>query len=191
MGEKRTRTTRRDEAMVGEFDVNQEADDLEDEGELEEYQEDVYYNRTGELLDAKLTMRAENEVMTYMEQLEVGIESTEEECWSKTEKAPVTTKWVRVNKGTSSKALTRARLVARDFKTKGGEPLFAAMPPLEAKKLLFRMAAKEQCVWRRGKGKRRKPTFVDVRMAHLNGKVPDDEFAFVKLPDGKIWRIER
>ena len=83
MGEKRTRTTRRDEAMVGEFDVNQEADDLEDEGELEEYQEDVCYNRTGELLDAKLTMRAENEVMTYMEQLEVGIESTEEECMSK------------------------------------------------------------------------------------------------------------
>ena len=57
MGEKRTRTTRRDEAMVGEFDVNQEADDLEDESELEEYQEDVHDNRTGELLDAKLTMR--------------------------------------------------------------------------------------------------------------------------------------
>ena len=71
---------RRDEAMMGEFEVNQEADDLEDEGELEDYQEDVYDNRTGELLDAKLTMRAENEEMTYMEQLDVGIESTEEEC---------------------------------------------------------------------------------------------------------------
>ena len=103
--------------------------------------------------------------MTYVEQLEVGIESTEEECWAKTGKAPMTTKWVRVNKGTSSKALTRARLVARDFKTKGGESVFAAMPPLEAKKLLCRMAAKEQCVWRRGKGKRRKPTFVDVSIS--------------------------
>ena len=75
-------------------------------------------------------------------------ESTEEECLAKTGKAPVTTKWVRVNKGTSSNPFIRARLVARDF---GGESLFAAMPPLEAKKLLFRMAAKEQCVWRRGK----------------------------------------
>ena len=30
--------------------------------------------------------------------------------------------------------------------------------------------------------------FIDGKKAHLNGKVPDDEFAFVKLPDGKIWR---
>ena len=142
---------RRDEAMVGEFEVNQEADDLEDEGEIQDYQEDVYDNRTGELLDAKLTKRAENEEMTYMEQLEVGIESTEEECLAKTGKAPVTTKWVRVNKGTSSNPFIRAGLVARDFKTKGGESLFVAMPPLEAKKLLFRMAAKEQHVWRRGR----------------------------------------
>ena len=33
--------------------------------------------------------------------------------------------------------------------------------------------------------------FIDVKKAHLNGKVPDDEFAFVKLPDGKIWRLKR
>ena len=32
---------RRDEAMVGEFEVNQDADGLEDEGELQDYQEDV------------------------------------------------------------------------------------------------------------------------------------------------------
>ena len=126
-----------------------------------------------------------------MEQLEVGIESTEGECWAKTGKAPVTTTWVRVNKGTSSNPFFRARLVARDFKTKGGESLFAAMPPLEAKKLLFRMAAKEQRVWRRGRWERRKLMFIDVKKAHLNGKVPDDEFAFVKLPDGKIWRLKR
>ena len=40
----------------------------------------------------------------------------------------------------------RARLVAPDFKTKGDDrgDLFAAMPPLEAKKLLSRMAAKDR-----------------------------------------------
>ena len=59
------------------------------------------------------------------------------------------------------------------------------MPPLEAKKLLFNMAAKEQCVWMRGRWERRKLSFLEVKKAHLNGKVPDDEFAFVKLPDGK------
>ena len=91
-GDKDDSRQRRDEAMVGEFEVNREADDLEDEGELEDYQEDVYDNRTGELLNAKLTMRAEHEEMTHMEQLEVGIESTEEECSAKTGKALVTTK---------------------------------------------------------------------------------------------------
>ena len=160
---------------MGEFEVNQEADYLEDEGEFQDYQEDVYDNRIGERLDAKLTKRAKKEEMTYMEQFEVGIESTEEECWAKTGKAPVTTKWVRVNKGTSSNPFIRARLVARDFKTEGGESLFAAMPLLEAKKLLFRMAAKEQRVWRRGRWERRKLMFIDVKKAHLNGKVPDDE----------------
>ena len=33
--------------------------------------------------------------------------------------------------------------------------------------------------------------FIDVWKAHLNGRVPDDEFAFVKLPDGKTWRLKR
>ena len=33
---------------------------------------------------------------------------------------------------------------------------------------------------------------IDVKKAHLlNGKVPDDEFAFVKLPNGKNRRLER
>ena len=132
---------------MGEFEVNQEADDLEAEGELEDYREDVHDNRTGELVDAKPNMRAENEEMTYMEQLEVGNESTEEGCWAKAGKASVTTKWVRVDKGTSSNSFIRARREARDFKTKGGESLFEVFSPLEAKKLLFRMAAKEQCVW--------------------------------------------
>ena len=64
--------------------------------------------------------------------------------------------------------------------------ILVCMSPLEAKKLFFRVAAKEQRVWRRGRWKRRKLMFIDVKKAHLNGKVPDDEYAFVKLPDGKI-----
>ena len=57
------------------------------------------------------------------------------------------------------------------------------MPPLEAKRLLFRMAVKN-CV---GGGPRRgvvKLMFIDVKKAHLqNGKLNDDEFAYVQLPE--------
>lgn len=55
----------------------------------------------------------------------------------------MTSTWVDVwTEGDDGKAFA-SRLVARDFKPKREtyrEHLFAAMPPLEAKKLLFRMA---------------------------------------------------
>ena len=69
-----------------------------------------------------------------------------EECWARTGKSPTSTRWVDVNKGTSENPDVRCRLVARDFKPKGEkdrEDLFAAMPPLEAKKLVFRKAVRE------------------------------------------------
>ena len=80
----------------------------------------------------------------------------------------------------------RSRLVARDFKPegeRGREDLFAAMPPLEAKKILFQEAS----------GMRRRQTgptverwellFVDVKKAHLNGILGDDEWQYIELPD--------
>ena len=54
-----------------------------------------------------------------MEKLGVGEDSTEEECWRLTGKAPIDTMFVRVNKGSDDKPEVRARLVARDFKVKG------------------------------------------------------------------------
>ena len=62
-----------------------------------------------------------------------------------TQKGPISVRWVDVNKGTKESPNVRCRMVARDFKPKGekdGEDLFAAMPPLEAKKSLFRLAPK-------------------------------------------------
>ena len=53
------------------------------------------------------------------------------ECWEKAGTPPVTTKWVRVNKGTPEVPDVRCRLVARDFKPKGEKDrseIFAAMP---------------------------------------------------------------
>ena len=184
-------------AMVGELEVNQEVDEWGD-GELGTSGDDRFWNgaiddKTGDQLDPRLVEMAETEEMEYMRNLGVGEEVDEQECWEKTGKAPVTTKFVRVNKGTKEEPNVRARLVARDFKVKGDgrDDLFAAMPPLEAKKMLFRMAAKDRLVWRGGRWQRRKLLFIDVKKAHLNGKVPDDVFAYVRLPGGKVWRLKR
>ena len=78
----------------------------------------------------------------------------------------------------------RCRWVARDFRIKGDgkDDLFAAMPPLEAKKTLFALAAPRM----KGRmNKRKQPMklmFIDVRKAHLNAKVKDGEDIYVPLP---------
>ena len=66
-----------------------------------------------------------------------------EECCSETGTNPVSTKFVDLNKGTEDVPDVRCKLVARDFKPKGEnyrDDLFAAMPPLEAMRMLFRQA---------------------------------------------------
>ena len=75
-------------------------------------------------------------------------------------------------------------MVARDFKVKNEkarDDLFASMPPLEAKKMMFRMTAGVRG-WRRRNNKEEiKLMFIDVKKAHLNAKC--DEEAWVELPE--------
>ena len=104
--------------------------------------------------------------------------------------APTITKWVEGwEKGEDGSRFVRSRLVARDLVARDFKPkreenpgeMFAAMPPLEAKKLLFRMAAGVRG-WRKRKGAAEiKLMFIDVRKAHLNAVC--DEEAWVELPE--------
>ena len=63
-----------DEAMVGEFEVNQGARRISKRMCMTSALESCWTR----------TMRAESEDMSHIEQLKVGIGSTEEECWAKT-----------------------------------------------------------------------------------------------------------
>ena len=108
-------------------------------------------------------------------------------------KTPTTTRWLDGRKvGDDGKEFVRSRLVGRDFKAKGGQggpaELFAAMPPLEAKKVLFRMAAGRRR-WRRRRGLPEvKVMFIDIRKAHLNAECTEEEW--VELPE-EFWRWGR
>ena len=95
-------------------------------------------------------------------------------------KEPTTTKWVEGNKvDDDGEKIVRCRLVGRDFKPRFEETrddLFAAMPPLEAKKVVFRMIAGVRGR-RRSKGDAEvKLMFVDVRKAHLNAMCDEEEW---------------
>ena len=50
-------------------------------------------------------------------------------------------RWVDTNKGSDEEPNYRSRLVGREIKTSDRPDLFAAMPPLEAKNVSFRLAA--------------------------------------------------
>ena len=49
-------------------------------------------------------------------------------------KDPIGTRWIDVNKGDDDNPEYRSRLVAQEIKRDNREDLFAATPPLEAKK---------------------------------------------------------
>ena len=108
-------------------------------------------------------------------------------------KRPTTTKWVegwKRDEG-SGEWFVRSRLVGRDFRPKGEggrSDLFAAMPPLEAKKVLFRMTAGQRG-WRRRRNELEiKLMFIDVKKAHLNAVC--EEEAWVELPP-EFWEYGR
>ena len=178
------------EMEVGEIFVNQE-------NEEEAYEKWAVDDISGKDLDFELVKEARAEEVKFMEGLGVWEESSREECWDATNKGPVSTKWVDIDKGRDGQVLVRSRLVARDFKVKGGAndfDVFAAMPPLEAKRMLMRMAMVEGAVGGNEESGAVKVMFIDVKKAHLNGRVKESEFAYVQLPDeagGGVARLRR
>ncbi len=83
-----------------------------------------------------------------------------EECWEKTCKAPIGVKWVDTNKGDAVNPEYRCRLVATEIKH-DKRNLFAATPPLEAKRNLFSLGANMEgmCL-----------DFIDVVRAYFHAK---------------------
>ena len=56
------------------------------------------------------------------------------------------------------------------------------MPQMEAKKVLFSIAATHEKEFREGRWQGPKLMFIDVKKAHLNGRLGPDEVVFVQLP---------
>ena len=64
----------------------------------------------------------------------------EAECWARTGKAPISTRWVYINKGGDE---YRSRWVARGFKTTKTDEFFASTPPWEVVKLMLSILASQ------------------------------------------------
>ena len=150
--------------------------------------------------DAEELKKARREETDFMaKRLNMFEFGTREEALEKSGgKLPTTTRWVDTKKANDDGGMfVRSRLVGRDFKPRREGPrddLFASMPPLEAKKVLFRMTAGDRGRRRRNGLEEVKLLFVDVRKAHLNSEC--DEEVWVELPEefhewGRFARLKR
>ena len=113
--------------------------------------EAYYDNLTGEQLNTTLVKEARQEEMQEVHKHKVYTKVPIEECIQATGNKPIGTRWVDVNKGDSVHQEYRSRLVAQEIKVGKREDLFAATPPLEAKKMLFSLAVTEVIGYERGK----------------------------------------
>ncbi len=99
-----------------------------------------YDDITGELLDSQSVQEAIEEEMDTYKKHGVYRKVPIAESFEKTGKKPIKVRWVIVNKGDKENPEYRARLVAKEIKMDQRLDLFAATPPLEAKKFLFSLA---------------------------------------------------
>ena len=118
-----------------------------------------------ELDEEQVKVGRKEEKDFMMEKLKMFEFGSHEEAVRRGGKEPTTTKWVEGWKADEKGGrFVRCRLVGREFKKKGieeREDLFAAMPPLESKKLMFRMAAGVR-------GQRKKKGLAEVKLMFID-----------------------
>ena len=145
---------------------------------IEEYIDDV----SGHYLDNQMVKAARGDEMKKFAQHEVYTKCPISECVQITGKQPIGTKWIDINKGDMAHPNYRSRLVAKEIRRGPNEEMFAATPPLEAKKCLFSHVMSQ---YARGRCKKTsdklKLMFVDVSRAYFYA--PSRRPVYVNLPD--------
>merc|ERR1712240_1000759 len=108
-------------------------------------------------------------------------------CWNATGAPPIGTRWVDVNKGDDGNPEYRSRLVAREINTSKREDLFAATPPIEAKKILFSLAVTEGIGYQPGcKNQGYKLEFMDVRRAYFHANARRRVYVEIPKEDERL-----
>ena len=123
---------------VCEIEERVEHEEVDNNVHGEEEDDNIQHENENELNQQEVCS-ARKEEIGYMQSSTILSIKPISDCWEKTGKAPVTARWVDVQKAEG----VRSRLVARDFKggDKDRDDLFAATPSLESKRLLISRAA--------------------------------------------------
>ena len=104
------------------------------------------------------------------------------ECWNRTGKEPIGTRWVDVIEGDDANLDYPSRLVTQELNNSKREDLFAATPPLKSKDLLFSIAVTQAIGFHKGcNSSGHKLDFIDVRRAYFHE--PARRLVYVRLQD--------
>ena len=153
-----------------------------EDNECQDYMDEYVDDMSGKPLISRLVNEARGDEMAKFRQHNVYTKVPISECVASTGKQPIGSKWIDINKGDEKEPNYRSRLVAKEIRRGPNEDMFAATPPLEAKKCLFSLVmstfARGRC---RKEARQSKLLFVDVSRAYFYA--PSRRPVFVKLPE--------
>ena len=92
---------------------------------------------SGEASSPKEVAKARREELDFYQSMGAYKVVDRSEAWRVTGKGQVGVRWIDHNKGDKLHLNIRSRLVAKDFKVKGEDALYAGTPPLECLKLVI------------------------------------------------------
>ena len=167
--------------MIGAVDKIDEA-----KIDMQNYTDATFYDDvSGKELPKQLAIRARETELEYSRFMKLWSKVPIKECYEKTGAAPIGVKWIEVNKGDDLNPNIRARLVAQEFNQGKLSTIFAATPPLEAKKALMSMAVTEGIGY--GAGWSYKLDFIDIKRAYFNAPAKRD--VYVKFSWSRLMRV--
>ena len=149
----------------------------------------------GQILQYEHVVRARLNEVEDLKKMEVWETAPLSQCWERTGRKPIRGSWVDVNKGDDICHNYRSRYVAQEVREAYGstnrEGLFAAMPPIEALKLVTSKAVTASNTGMIS----RKLLFMDISKAYLHAEVLDQDL-YVELPKemelvGQCGRLKR
>ena len=146
---------------------------------------------SGKALNAKLVHEARAEEIEYARRYKVWEEVPVQQAWDRTGKAPISSRWIDVNKGDEARPQYRSRLVIQEVRSSNIEAIFAATPPLESVRMLLSLQRTGHQKDARGRG--RKVMFIDIRRAHWTARIFREVYVALPeeagLPEGTCGRL--
>ena len=142
---------------------------------------------TGQPLERSLVHAARKLELEYFEAKEVWVRRPRAEALAKTGKSPISVRWIDTNKGDDDSPNYRSRLVAREIRKRGENPIFAPTPPLESLRTVISLAASDvrgmpRHVRAPNSMHRTQVSFIDISRAYFCAATDPDDPTYVELP---------